>query len=768
MKFSQIWLESFLDKKIQIEELSEKLTSSGLEVDSIEKKSLNSNNFILGEIEQIKEHPYNCQLYICQVNVGMNKNLSLICRQYTLQKGMKVLVAEVIGMCFPALLKNDSTYVPLGSLINISNCKFLTTHNNFLEVDLTPNRGDCLSTYGLAREMAVLTGVNITELKRIKLNTSKKCHKRVVSKDKSACQRYFGRLIYNINPKVETPPWIKERLNFLGIKSSSVINDIITYILFELGQPMNAFDADKISNNISIRFAKMNENITISNGKKLNLKPDTLVVADDSNVLSIAGVLAGEEYLVTDNTRNVFLESAYFLPEIIAGKSRQYGLESDASHRFERGVDPKLCKLVIDYATALIIEIAGGESSNIICVDHYQFTNIEISLHLSKIHSILGTTIISPEFVEKTLNSLNFKFKRICEGNNASQWNVIAPSYRFDIKIEEDLIEEIGRIYGYENLPITLPKMTLMQPKISDKIISINSLKNILVNRGYHEVINYSFIDQKLDALFFDTPGIKLKNPVSNDMSVMRQGLIPGLIKTFKDNLYRQQSRIRIFEEGTCFKPSENLANEHSYFSGLIYGTVTPGNWQERIQSDFYSVKSDIEALLKFNKISPMYIACKEINWLHPGKSSYIYKEDQLIGVIGVLHPNVTDILQISRNIPIIFELQINKLNHNVIPQFVSISKYPSVSRDVSLIVDCHITASDLIDTVKQTNDKLLKNIELLDVYQGNHLPDGKKSITLNLIFQDDFQTLTDQTINGKMKRILVFLEKNINAVIRK
>ena len=793
MKFSHRWLESYLDKTLEVNALSERLASAGLEVDSISAASPSFNDVVVGQIKTIKQHIDADKLNVCEVDLGENKLVTIVCSASNVYAGMKVPVAK-LGACLPgdfkikkSKLRGQLSYgmmcsqkelgfseeseglmdLPVDALIGMDIRAYLSLDDHIIEFDLTPNRADCLSVYGVARELAALTGSKLKALENLELHITQTTQKKMLSKVQEACPRYFGRMICNINTAAQTPLWMKERLRRSGVRSSSVIVNITNYVLLELGQPMHAFDADKVGGSIYVRMAKDNEKITLLDETKVTLKSNTLVIADENNVLAIAGVLGGLNSSVTDGTHNIFLESAYFTPEAIVGKAQQYGLYSDSSHRFERGVDPELCQYAIDYTASLIVKIAGGEIGEIVKADHYAVKHTKIMLRLSKLNSILGM-FFSVEYVEEVLAALNINLNRIEDASNEIKWLAIAPSYRFDILIEEDLIEEIGRFYGYQKLPMTLPEVILVNQQVSKEVISLGVLKNTLTNRGYYEVINYSFIDPKLDVLFFNTAGLSLQNPISKDMSVMRQGLISGLVTTFKENLNRQQLRIRIFEEGVCFQSAKSLlAHECSYFAGLAYGNINPLSWQEKMVSDFYSVKADVEALLQLNKKAIKYIACEDVDWLHPGESAYIYQKGEKIGVIGVLHPNVMKVLQIKGKAPVVFELKTSKMSHKELVKFASIPKFPSVSRDISVIVDCNISAQILIDSVNKTDVKSLNQVDLFDVYQGENLPENKKSIGLNLTFQDHAQTLTDKIINDAMIKILKSLRDNTNASLR-
>ncbi|WP_116964179.1 phenylalanine--tRNA ligase subunit beta [Fastidiosibacter lacustris] len=792
MKFSHQWLSNYLDESPTVSVLKEKLTTAGLEVDSIEAVAPPFSGVVVAEIKSIEKHRAADKLNICQVDIGEDELLTIVCGAGNVYAGMKAPLAK-IGARLPgdfkikkSELRGQESFgmlcsekelgiseeseglmdLPIDAPIGIDIRQYLQLDDDVIEVDLTPNRADCLSVYGIAREVSALTSSKLIKLPVVELQATQKASKTIISQASTLCPRYFGRMIKSVNTKATTPLWMKERLRRSGLRSISVIVDITNYVLLELGQPMHAFDADKLTGSVYTRMAKEGEKIILLDETEVTLKSNTLVIADDNKVLAIAGVMGGLYSSVTENSKTIFLESAYFTPEAIAGKARQYGLHTDSSHRFERGVDPNLCAYAIDYATYLILDIAGGEIEDLAVADHYVDENKIITLRLSKINSILGMNF-ETSYVEQILQSLNISINKLSQDANETLWQVIPPSYRFDIAIEEDLIEEVGRIYGYQNLPMSLPEVSLIQQQVSEQVVALNRLKIVLVDRGYHEVVNYSFIDPKLDALFFNQAGLTLQNPISQDMSVMRQGLIPGLVSTFKFNLNRQQSRIRIFEEGVCFQPAEQLAHEYLHFAGLAYGNINPLNWQETTLADFYSVKADVEALLQLNKKSINYVTCEDIDWLHPGQSAYIYQNGEQVGVIGILHPNIMKVMQIKGKSPVVFELQTSKISNRDIAKFMAISKYPAVSRDIAVIVDRNTTAQRLIDAVNKANVSHLNQVDLFDIYQGESLPEDKKSVALNLIFQDNTQTLTDEMMNEAITKILTSLKTHVDASLR-
>lgn len=802
MKFSYNWLGDFLDSNLELNALCKKLTASGIEVASVQTATYPNPTYIfVGQVEKVCKHPAISNVNISYVNIGEKDLLTAFYYDSSgLHVGMKVPIMK-LEILSPSLLPKskqlDRLYTQQPSAIlcsqkdlglsddgkeimilppktsigtDINKC--FTGNDHIIHVNITPNRSDCLSVYGIARELASVMNVNLKNpFKNNGINkynlATQNISKNVILKNPEFCYRYFGRVISGINKNALTPLWMKRRLHHSGIRPISVISDVTNYVLIALGQPIHVFDSDKIGDTIYVRMSKDKEKINLLGKTQLLLEPDTLVISDHRNILAIAGILGGADSSVTQDTENIFLESAYFTPQAISGKGLKYNLSTDALYQFEHGVDPKLCEYAIDYATRLIIEIAGGRIGNLTKLDHYTKKNNTIELHLGKLTAVLGIKL-NKNLVESILTSLKFTFIKSSSEVEIT-WLVTIPSYRSHISIEEDIIEEVGRFYGYQNIPEVLPSLRLSyQNRSYDKLTTVKILKNILVSRSYHEVVNYSFIDPKLSELFFDTQVAYLKNPISQSMSVMRQGLIPGLITTFKSNLNRQQSRIRIFEEGICFRCRKEIIHECSYFSGLVYGDLNPVNWKNKIESDFYSVKSDIESLLHLGRKNVSYVACNnEIKWLHPGKSAYIYQNSNKIGVIGTLHPNVMKSLQIRGDLPTVFELETEKISQKAIIKFKSISKYPHISRDISVILSKDISGQDLIESIKKVNINTLIHIELTSVYYSRNLPANKKSITMNLIFQDKERTLTDDSISKIINAIIRSLYKRYNAVLR-
>ena len=797
MKFSQQWLYNFLQIDLDIKTISNKLTEAGLEVSSVKPVSGNFKEVIIGQIKTINQHPNADKLKICSVDIGNNTLLPIICSATNIYYNMKVPVA-IISAILPGNYKIKKSKIrgqisygmmcsekeleiskfseglmelpkdaPLGKCLR----EYLSLDDTIIEIDVTPNRADCLSLYGIAREVSAITNTSLNTLSIKKQRVKHNQIKSVISDDTQSCFRYFSRLIIGIDSKVKTPLWIKERLRRSGIENNSIIIDILNYVLLIFGQPVNAFDANQIEGQIKIRYAKKGEKIVLLNQKEITLDSKTLVISDLNKILSIAGVIGGYSALVTSNTNSILLESAYFNPEIIRGKSKYYGLNTESSYRYERGVDPMITEYVIEYATQLIIEITGGKAGKITSVTKKTAKTPIIDLRLDKINRVLGSTL-NAFMVENILKRLDMTIL----SKNKNWWTIKPPSYRFDIIIEADLIEEVVRLYGFTNLKVKMPKLTLQLPKKNQKILTLSEFKILMVNRGYHQVINYSFIASNLNSLFSKNSSINISNPISQEMNVMRQSLIPGLLLNYKNNLNRKQSRIRLFEEGKCFfynmKIKDNTANkyqEREYFSALAWGNLLPINSRQSSYIDFYHVKSDVEALLNNYKNNFTFRICENIDWLHPGKSAYLYQGEKIVGLIGVIHPKIMKLIKIkSKQLPIVFELYFDNIILEPTICYQKISKFPPIFRDISLIVDREIEIQLIIDAIKRSKIYILQEINVFDIYYDDKKAlDNKKNIAIRLMFQHMLKTLTDKEISYAMEKILESVSNFTKAILR-
>ncbi|APC91540.1 phenylalanine--tRNA ligase subunit beta [Francisella opportunistica] len=785
MKFSHNWLNEYLSDTQTSQDLADTLTLAGLEVDAIEPVVAEKvSGVVVGQIKTIAKHPDADKLNICSVDAGEEELLTIVCGASNIYEGMKAPVAK-IGAVLPGNFKIKKSKLrgqesfgmlcseeelgladkadglmdlpadaPVGTDIN----KYLNLDDNIIEVDLTPNRADCLSVYGIAREVSALTKAQLRDLEIIEPKVAIDDTKQVNIIATAACKSYYGCIIKNVNNKVQTPLWMVEKLRRSGIGSISFFVDVTNYVMLLTGQPMHAFDFDKLEGSINIRYAKDNEELILLDQTQVKLDSDTLVIADDKKALAIAGVMGGLDSSITADTTNIFLESAFFVPEMVAGKARKYNLHTDSSHRFERGVDPKLTKKAMKIAIQLITQIAAGDVAPIYGAEELESLNkqVKINLSIKKLNRVLGTDF-SLEYITEVLQALHMDVAATFDSNYIE---VSPPSYRFDMEIPEDLIEEVARIYGYSKLPETMPKYAAAKTDISETCQSLAKINMRLIDRGYHEAINYSFIDPKYDEFFFADRGIAIQNPISQDLSIMRQSLIPGLISTFKANASRQQNRIRIFESGACFKLQNNQRSQFDRIAGLAYGELLNINWSNSKKVDFFDVKADVEALCS-DITNLSFEVCDDINWLHPGQSAYILANDSRIGVIGVIHPSVLKTFQIKAKAPIVFELDLAVLIKKQIPSFEKISKYPSVTRDISFLVDKFVFAGDIIKAIKALDINILKDASIFDVYENQD--DQRKSIALSMLFQDNLQTLDDKVIIESTDKILETLKSKFN-----
>lgn len=785
MKFSHNWLNEYLSDTQTVQDLAYTLTLAGLEVDTIKPVVAEKvSGVVVGQIKTISKHPDADKLNVCSVDAGEDELLTIVCGASNIYEGMKAPVAK-IGAILPGnfKIKKSKLYgqeslgmlcsedelgvankadslmdLPADAPVGIDINKYLNLDDNIIEINLTPNRADCLSVYGIAREVSAITKTELRDLEIIEPKVVIDDTKQVNIIATDGCKSYYGCIIKNVNNKVQTPLWMVEKLRRSDISSICFFVDVTNYVMLLTGQPMHAFDLDKLEGSINIRYAKDNEELTLLNQTQVKLGSDILVIADDKKALTIAGVMGGLESSITADTNNIFLESAFFVPEKIAGKARKYNLHTDSSHRFERGVNPQLAKNAIKIAIQLITQIAAGDVAPIHGAEDLESLNkqIKINLSIKKLNHVLGTDF-SLEYVTEVLQALHMDVAVTFDSNYIE---VSPPPYRFDIEIPEDLIEEVARIYGYSKLPETMPKYVAAKTDISETFQSLATINVRLIDRGYHETINYSFIDPKYDEFFFADRGIAIQNPISQDLSIMRQSLIPGLISTFKANVSRQQNRIRIFEKGACFKLQDNQRIQFDKIAGLVYGELLNINWSNSKKVDFFDVKADVEALC--NDVTNLsFEICDDINWLHPGQSAYILTNGNRIGVIGVIHPRVLKTFQIKVKAPIVFELDLVILTKKQIPSFEKISKYPSVTRDISFLVDKFVFAGDIIKAIKDLDINILKDVSIFDVYENQH--NQRKNIALSMLFQDNLQTLDDKVIIKSTDKVLEALKSKFN-----
>ncbi|SEI97875.1 phenylalanyl-tRNA synthetase beta subunit [Azotobacter beijerinckii] len=792
MKFSEQWLRGWVSPQVSRDELVARLSMAGLEVDSVTPVAGAFSGVVVGEILSTEPHPDADKLRVCQVSNG-SETFQVVCGAPNARPGIRIpfaMIGAVLGedfkikkaklrgvesfgmLCSAAELKiseeNDGLLeLPAAAPVGQDIRTYLNLDDASIEVDLTPNRGDCLSLAGLAREVGALYGVPVA---RPSITAVLLVHDEVRPVEvlaPQACPRYLGRVVRNVDLSRPTPAWMVERLRRSDVRAIDPAVDVTNYVMLELGQPMHAFDLAEIHGGIRVRMAEEGEKLVLLDGQEVGLRADTLVIADHHRALAIAGVMGGEHSGVATGTRDLFLESAFFDTIAIAGKARSYGLHTDASHRFERGVDWQLAREAMERATALLLEIVGGEPGPIVEVaDQSSLPQVApITLRAERIEQMLGLRMEAAE-VERLLVALGLKVG----GGAAGEWQVEVPSHRFDISLEVDLIEELGRLHGYNNLPVRYPQARLAPQARAEARGELPVLRRLLVARGYQEAITYSFIDPKLFELF--TPGVEpltLANPISADMAAMRASLWPGLAKALQYNLNRQQSRVRLFESGLRFVGQLGDLKQEPVLAGAITGSRLPESWSHgREAVDFYDAKADVEALLAAVGAADEYhFVGGEHPALHPGQTARIEREGRLVGFLGALHPELGKALGLDQPV-FLFELVLAEIAVGRLPAFRELSRFPEVRRDLALIVDSETAAEAVLQAIREAAGEYLSDLRLFDVYQGKGIDPQRKSLAVGLTWQHPSRTLNDDEVNTTTQNILTSLEERFNATLRK
>jgi len=790
MRFSEAWLREFTDPAIDTGLLVEQLTMAGLEVDGIDSAAPSFNDVVVGKVDDIEPHPDADRLQVCQVAVGQNEALQIVCGANNVRQGMKVPVA-LVGAELPGGLTIKKSelrgVVSLGMLCSEKELglaesadglmalpgdapegsdirTYFDLDDTVIELDLTPNRADCLSVEGVAREVAAL---NKIPWKRTASEAVQISHPDVLSvkvDNPHSCPRYLGRLVKSVNPRADTPSSMKERLRRSGLRSLGPLVDVTNYVLLELGQPLHAFDRDKIEGGIRVRNGHPGEKLLLLNDQEIVLDDDTLVIADDKKALALAGIMGGNDSAVTENTTDIFLECAFFTPSIIMGKARQYGLHTDSSHRFERGVDPELQERALDRAMELIVAICGGKPG-----PYSQYSQSSavpqqkpIPLRQTQLNKILGLAL-DPTIIQDMLHRLGMQV----EDDSQDGWLIKPPSYRFDIAIEADLIEEIARIHGYNNLPLTKASMGTELKKDSEAILDSERIKDLLVHRDYQEAITYSFVDQSLqNKLAPDALPIVLKNPISADLSVMRTTLWGGLIQAAQRNRNRQQDRIRLFETGLRFENSDGKIVQKKMLSGLALGQVEEEQWGITTRDiDFFDVKSDIEAILNLTGRTFEFAHAKHPA-LHPGQTAAILTGNRRLGVMGMLHPKLEESVGFDSSV-FLFELDAESLLQKSMSVFQPLSKFPRVRRDLAVIVDDKVAVAELMTSIYAVAPEIIKYVTIFDLYRGEGVESSEKSVAFSLLFEEPSRTLKDAEIDSVVSDILTSLFDMFNARLR-
>ncbi|AZL84953.1 phenylalanine--tRNA ligase subunit beta [Aliivibrio salmonicida] len=794
MKFSESWLREWVKPAINSEELAHQITMAGLEVDEVAPVAGEFTGVKVGKVVECGQHPDADKLRVTKIDIGEEELLDIVCGASNCRLGLTVAVATV-GAVLPgdfkikkAKLRGVPSHgmlcsfselgidvesdgileLPEGSTLGMDVRELLELNDVAIDVDLTANRADCFSIRGLAREVGVLNRADVTEPTIEAVATSIEDTVSIDIKATEACPRYLGRVIKNVNAKAETPIWMQEKLRRCGIRSIDAIVDITNYVMLEQGQPMHAFDLSKIDGGIVVRMAEQDEKLTLLDGNEAKLNSNTLVIADQNKALAIAGIFGGKESGVTSETTDIMLECAFFAPDHIRGRARAYGLHTDSSLRFERGVDSTLQATAMERATQLLVELCGGEVAPISAAESEADLPKEstVALRRSKLDGLLGHHIPSTDVVE-ILTRLGCVVETTDTG-----WTATSPSWRFDIAIEQDLIEEVGRIYGYNNIPNQAPVAALNMNLHKEANQPLKRVRDLLVDRGYHEAITYSFVEPEQQKLIVpEIEPLILPFPISADMSAMRLSLWTGLINTVVHNQKRQQPRVRLFESGLRFIPEESAENgmrQEMMLAGIIAGTRGEEHWDIATNTvDFFDLKGDLEAVLELtaNELAYEFKAAQHPA-LHPGQTAAIVVDGKEVGFIGTVHPELERKFGLNGR-TIMFEIEWDAINTRVIPEAAAVSKFPANRRDIAIVADEAIASGDIVAECLASGGELLTSAKLFDVYRGQGVEDDKKSLAIALTLQSVERTLEEADITSAVDAIVAAIGEKFSATLR-
>ena len=793
MKFSESWLRNLVDPKLSSEELSHLLTMAGLEVEALDPVAPAFDSVVVAHVLEVVKHPDADRLNVCQVDTGSGTPTTIVCGAPNVAVGLNVpcalpgaklpgdftiKVAKVRGiessgmLCSAKELGIDEDasgllVLPADAPVGQSIREYLDLDDNQFELKLTPNRADCLSLLGIAREVGAITGATTNLPVVPEVPASIADQRNIVLDAPEACPLYCGRVIKGVDAKASTPEWMKRRLERSGIRAISALVDVTNYVMLELGQPLHAFDNTRLEGAVHARLAKPEEKLRLLNEQTIAVDADVLMIADDAKPLAMAGIMGGEESGITLDTSELFLESAFFAPKAIAGRARRYGFGSDASHRFERGVDFGGVRRAIERATQLIIDICGGQAGPVVEAKASLPARQPVRLRTARAEKVLGLPL-GGERIAGLFRGLALSFEQ-----QGDDFLVTPPSWRFDMEIEEDLIEEIARLYGYDNIPSPAPRgrMEMMvQPEAQRPAYRI---RQMLADRGYQEVVNFAFVEEAWEADFAaktaESDLIRLANPIASQMAVMRSNLFGGLVSNLVTNLKRKQSRVRLFEVGRTFHRDAAAQPVNGFhqpwkLAGLAFGGALPEGWAGGSRKvDFYDVKGDVEALLapaqlRFDKL--VHPA------LHPGRSARVLLDGQDVGCIGELHPEWVQKYDLP-NAPVLFELDFAAVKLAKVPAYAEVSKFPPVIRDLAIVVDQNVALQTLLDGLKGQISGLIQDIQLFDVYVGKGVPENKKSLAFRIVMQDTQRTLQDSEVDAAMQQLVSCFEQAFGAQLR-
>ncbi|MDJ0909602.1 MAG: phenylalanine--tRNA ligase subunit beta [Woeseiaceae bacterium] len=790
MKIAESWLREWVDPELSTEELAHQLTMLGHEVDGVEEQGAGLDGVVVAEVLEVAKHPDADRLSVCQVTNG-EETLEIVCGAPNVVKGMKTPLGTP-GVKLPNGLKLRKSKIrgvvsygmlcsavelglgeesdgimalPADAPVGEPLAAYLQLPDAVFDLDLTPNRGDCFSVLGIARDVSALTGAPLKPPVVEPVEATIDDELPIELLEPAGCPVFAGRVIRNIDPTARSPLWMVERLRRVGLREIHPVVDVTNYVMMEFGQPLHGYDYGLVKGAIRPRLAKSGEKVTLLDENEVEVRENTLVITDDSGAIGLAGIMGGLSTAVTDATTDVYFEAAFWPPAYMAGRARQYGMHTDASMRFERGVDPEGQGRAVERATELLLEISGGEAGPLVVTtaDEHRPQPKTIYLRRSRLSLLLGADI-DDGVVTGILERLDLSATADEDG-----WTVVAPSHRFDISIEADLIEEVARIHGYDSIPETTEIAQNALVTVTESSIDLDAVSATLIARDYQEVITYSFVDSEADAAISGSESeLVLSNPISSEMSVMRSSLWPGMLEAAANNTARQQGRVRLFEVGKSFHGTLESPHEVQRIAALITGDVAPEQWGSSSQNvDFFDIKSDLEALLRLaGENAEVSFHATEHPALQPGQAAEVVRNDEVIGVVGKLHPTQAKRFELKRDV-FLFELDADKALASSAPAAEAVSKFPAIRRDLAIVVNEKVSADDLVRAVSSAAPALIRDVRLFDIYQGPGIEAGLKSVAIGLILQETSRTLTDDDADAAQAAAVQKLQQEFAAQLR-
>ncbi len=787
MKISEKWLRQFVNPAVDVNQLTDRITLAGLEVEAVTGVAGEFTGVVVGCVVSREQHPDADKLSLCKVDIGAAKPEQIICGAPNVREGLKVAVAT-IGAVLPgnfkikkAKLRGVESFGMIcsetelglsdghGGIMELASDapvgkdfrEYMQLDDHCIEIGLTPNRGDAASVLGVARDVAALFDLPIQREAIAEIKPTHKKKIAVTSSEPVACPRYFGCVIDGIDNKKTSPLWLQEKLRRAGLRAINPVVDVTNFVMLELGQPCHAFDVAKLPGAIGIRFANNNENLELLNGETIKCTAQNLLITSADKPVALAGVMGGANSEVSAESTSIFIESAYFDPIVVRRSAKAHHLTSDASYRYERGADWQLPETVLKRVCELLLQIVGGSTGPITSFNATEALGqpITVELTFAKLHSYLGLQIAA-DTAATILQRLGFVVSKDTE-----KLSVEVPSYRSDVRLDVDLIEEIGRIHGYDKIPSAADafaaKLVFDQ---SSRVLA--QLRAQLVAMGYSEAVNYSFVDPKLTAPFSSVEPMLLANPMAADQAAMRTSVVASLISNANYNIARQQNNLALFELGKAYLPANDDVEESSRLAMLITGDHAPKQWASPSRPcDFYDLKGDIDVLLQNNGVSGHWQLSSK-SFLHPGQAAEYFCNGQSIGYLGKLHPSVQKTFNMKQDC-FILELNLAIFSQGEKPVFAPVSKFPAVKRDLAFLLDESVQIAELERDITRSCEGCLKELVVFDVYRGDGVPDGQKSVAIGLILQNSSQTLDESEITAIIQRVIALLQREFKITLR-